>query len=108
MDLIFGTDPIASWILTLFILVVVVLVVSCLLILILKTARDINREVAVVWNNGQRVANNTIHIAGLYPIGKSIKKVLTRAAEIAESTGGIIAHADECNSCPSCIWTRKE
>lgn len=105
MDLILGSDPIASWMFTIAILLVVVLVVSVLLTLILKTAREINSEVAVVWNNGQRVANNTIHIASLYPIGKSIAKILNKAHEISDSTGHIHKHAVTCNSCPTCIWT---
>ncbi len=105
MDLVLGSDPIASWMFTIAILLVVILVVSVLLTLILKTAREINSEVAVVWNNGQRVANNTIHIASLYPIGKSIEKILNKAHAIADSTGRIHEHAATCNSCPNCIWT---
>ena len=72
---------------------------------VIKTAREINGAVAVVWNNGQRVANNTIHIASLYPIGKSIAKILKKAHAIADSTGRIHEHAATCNSCPNCIWT---
>ncbi len=105
MDLVLGSNPIASWMFTIAVLLVVVIVVSVLLTLILKTAREINSEVSVVWNNGQRVANNTIHIASLYPIGKSIAKILNKAQEISDSTGHIHKHTATCNSCPNCIWT---
>ena len=47
------------WTLSLVVFVVVLVVVAVLLTLILRAAHDIKRGVAIIWNVGQRIANNT-------------------------------------------------
>ena len=66
MNLLTGANPIASWWLAIVVVAVLTVVVAILLYRIVKTAGAINEEVATVWANGQRVANNTIHICLLY------------------------------------------
>ena len=61
---------------------VVTLVVALLLYLVIRTAAAINREVATVWANGQRVANNTIHIAVLYKTREYTQGILGHAVHI--------------------------
>ena len=82
MDLILGTNPIASWWLAIIIVAVVTLVVTLLLYLVIRTAASIDKEVATVWANGQRVANNTIHIAVLYKTREYTQGILGHAAHI--------------------------
>ena len=65
-DLLTGTNPAASWILAIIILVAVSAVVWLLLHLVATTAVGIKHGAAQVWAGGQRVANNTIHIAKAY------------------------------------------
>ncbi len=107
MDLISGVNPIASWWLAITIVVVVTLVVALLLSRIIKTASAINEEVSVVWANGQRVANNTIHIAALYQTADTVDSILNRAGRIANSAQAIKDHAEQCPGCPTCIWHRE-
>lgn len=98
------------WITTLVIYAVVVVVVAVLLTLIVREAGRIRSGVADIWTAGQKIANNTIHIALL-------KKTNYVAGQILESAGGVVAataavseHARECPGCPACVlgpeWTR--
>jgi hypothetical protein len=98
------------WVLTLVIYGVVLVVVAILLALILRTALDIRHGVATIWNVGQRIANNTIHIALLRKTNIVAGKILASAAGIVGATAGIEAHAKDCPGCPACIigpeWMR--
>jgi len=89
------------------VVVEVTLVVAILLSRIVKTAGAIDEEVAVVWAHGQRVANNTIHIAALYQTADSVDGILAGAGRIAGSVQDIKNHAEQCPSCPRCIWHRE-
>ena len=104
MGLIDGTDPIASWWLAVAVVAVVTIVVAVLLRSIIREAAAIEDGVAVVWANGQRVANNTIHIAVLYKTHEYVEGILGRASRIATSAKAIEDHAEHCDSCPRCIW----
>jgi hypothetical protein len=106
LDLILGADPVASWWLAVAVVAVVIVVVSILLFLVIRVAAAIEREVATVWANGQRVANNTIHIAVLYQTYDSVQGILGRATGILSSSKAIRDHAKDCPSCPKCIWRR--
>ncbi|MEM9223138.1 MAG: hypothetical protein AAGB11_12145 [Pseudomonadota bacterium] len=83
--------------------VVVTVVVALLLTLILRTARDIEDGAAVVWANGQRVANNTIHIPLLYRTDETASEILQKAGAILRTSQNIAAHAQDCSGCPKCI-----
>ena len=104
MSLILGTNPIASWWLAIVLVVVVTVVVAILLSMVIRTAAAIDDEVATVWANGQRVANNTIHIAALYKTHEYVQGILGRAGRILGSAQAIRDHAQDCPSCPKCIW----
>jgi len=98
------------WTLTLAVFVVVLLVVATLLTLILRAARDIRGGVAIIWNVGQRIANNTIQLSMLAKTNAAVSQILTSAVGVVGATAGIQAHAAECPGCPACVlgpkWQR--
>ncbi len=106
-DLLTGADPAASWILALVALVVASAVVWLLLHLVARTAIDINTGVAEVWERGQRVANNTIHISKAHEIVDALDGIRARAGGIAASAHAIKSHAETCPGCPACFLTRR-
>ena len=91
------------WMLTLAIFVVVLLVVAALLTLILLTAKRIHGGVSAIWTVGQKVANNTIHLAMLRRTNHLAGQILDSAGRIAAATEGIAAHAAGCPGCPACV-----
>ena len=91
------------WTLTLVVFVVVLLVVAALLTLILRTTYDIKAGVSLIWNVGQRIANNTIQLALLEKTNAGASAILTSAVAIIGATGAIKAHAGECPGCPACV-----
>ncbi len=98
------------WTITLVVFVVVLLVVATLLTLITVTARQITGGVSAIWNVGQRIANNTIHIALLKKTNLAAGKILQSAVGIVHATAGVKGHAEECPGCPQCVlgpeWLR--
>ena len=106
-DVLAGADPAASWILALVVLVVVSAVVWLLLHLVTRTAIGINAGVAEVWERGQRVANNTIHIAKANEIADGVEAILKCAGGIAASAEAIRAHAAACPGCPDCFLGKR-
>ena len=91
------------WMLTLAIFVVVLLVVAALLTLILLTAKRIHGGVSAIWTVGQKVANNTIHLAMLQRTNHLAGQILDSAGRIAAATEGTAAHAAGCPGCPACV-----
>ena len=87
---------------------VVLVVVAVLLTLILRTARQIRAGVSEIWNVGQKVANNTIHIALLDSTNHIVSQVLESAVGVVGATGAIDAHAESCPHCPSCVTGSEE
>ena len=98
------------WIASLVVFVVVLVVVAVLLTLILRTAHDIKRGVALIWNVGQRVANNTIQLALLKKTNAAASQILTSAVGIIGATAAVKEHAAQCPGCPACVlgprWSR--
>ncbi len=98
------------WAITLAVFVVVLVVVAILLTLILRTAREISGGVSAIWNTGQRIANNTIHISLLKKTNIVAGKILNSAVGVIHATAGVKAHAEECDGCPACVlgpeWQR--
>ncbi len=82
---------------------VVSLVVALLLWMIHREAVVVQRRVAKIWELGQRVANNTIHIPILYPINRVAEDILQTALRIAEGACGIESHVRDCPGCPHCL-----
>ena len=56
---------------------------------------------------GQRVANNTIHIANLYRTHEYVQGILARAGRIAASAAAIEQHAKSCPGCPACLMSKR-
>ena len=100
----FDADAVRTvWLVSLGVFLVVLVVVAALLTLILRTARSIRGGVAEIWNVGQKVANNTIHISLLDTTNHIVSEILGNAANVAAATGAIAAHAQQCPHCPSCV-----
>lgn len=92
------------WWISLGIGAVVILVVAVLLALIVRTARQIEGEVADIWTVGQRIANNTVHIPLLHRTNQVVDETLERASGIDEATARIEEHAEDCPvGCPHCV-----
>ena len=98
------------WIVSLATYGIVVVVVAILLTLILRTAHQIKDGVAAIWNTGQRIANNTIHIALLNKTNFVAGKILQSAVGVVGATAAVHAHAKDCPGCPTCVigpeWSR--
>ena len=98
------------WTLSLVVFVVVLVVVVTLLTLILRAAHDIKRGTAIIWNVGQRIANNTIQLSLLSKTNDAAKAILTSAVGVVGATAAIQAHAADCPGCPACVlgprWQR--
>jgi hypothetical protein len=98
------------WIITLAIYFVVVVVVAVLLTLIVREARKINAGVSEIWNVGQKIANNTIHIALLDKTNHIAGQILESAKGVVGATAAVKAHAEGCPGCPACVrgprWLR--
>lgn len=91
------------WIASLAVFVVVLLVVAVLLTLILRTAKQIHGGVSAIWNVGQKVANNTVHLALLDRTNHLAGKILESAGRVAAATDVIATHASVCPGCPACV-----
>jgi len=91
------------WLVSLAVFAVVLIVVAALLTLILRTARQIRGGVSEIWNVGQKVANNTIHISLLDSTNHLVSQILQNAVGVVGATGAIGAHAEQCPHCPSCV-----
>jgi hypothetical protein len=97
-------DAIQSmWTITLVIYAVVLVVVAVLLTLILRAARDVRAGVSAIWTVGQRVANNTIHIALLDTTNHVAGQILHSARGVVHATAALEAHAGRCPGCPACV-----
>ena len=91
------------WTWSLIVFTVVLLVVAALLTLILRAARDITGGVSAIWNVGQRIANNTIHLALLEKTNAGAEAILKSAVGVIEATGAVKAHSADCPGCPACV-----
>ena len=98
------------WTWSLVVFVVVLVVVAMLLTLILRAARDIRGGVAIIWNVGQRVANNTIQLSMLSKTNDAARQILQSAVGVIGATAAIRDHAGDCPGCPACVlgprWKR--
>lgn len=104
-----SADAIAQvWTISIVIYLVVVAVVAFLLLMILKTARAIRGGVSDIWTVGQKVANNTIHIALLNRTNDVAGAILASATGVVHATAAIDRHAHECTGCPACVLGPQE
>ena len=91
------------WLLSLAIYALVLIVVAALLTMILVTAKRIHAGVSDIWTVGQKIANNTIHIALLDTTNHLLGTILESAKGIVTSTSAVSAHASNCPGCPQCV-----
>jgi len=59
--------------------------------------------VARIWDVGQRVANNTVHIPALYKTNEVAGQILATAVRIDAGAAAIESHARGCPGCPDCM-----
>ena len=78
-------------------------VVALLLRLIHRGAAVIDGHVSRIWDTGQRVANNTVHIPILYRINEVAAQILATALRIDAGAAAIETHANGCPGCPECM-----
>lgn len=101
------TDPTQAaqfvWWLSLALGVVVSAVVALLLWAIHAGARTIEGHAARIWDVGQRVAGNTVHIPALYRTNEVAGRILSTAARIDAGAAAIESHAARCPGCPQCM-----
>jgi len=91
------------WIISLVVYFVVVAVVAVMLTLILTTVRHIHSGAAAIWTVGQKVANNTIHIALLLRTNHLAARILDAARRTARAVAAVEQHARTCPRCPTCV-----
>ena len=91
------------WVASLILGVVVSLVVTLLLWLIHRTAVTIDGVASNIWDTGQRVANNTIHIPALAKTNAAAGQILETALKINAGAEAIAVHANGCPGCPHCM-----
>jgi len=91
------------WLLSLALYGVVLLVVAALLTMILVTATRIHAGVSDIWTAGQKIANNTVHIAMLDTTNHLLGTILGSAKGIVTATSAVSAHASNCPGCPQCV-----
>ena len=91
------------WIASLVVFLVVLVVVAVLLTMILSTAKQIRGGVSAIWTAGQKVANNTVHLALLDRTNYLGGQILASAGGIAAATDAIATHAASCPGCPNCV-----
>ena len=78
-------------------------VVALLLWLIQRAAVMIDGHVARIWDTGQRVATNTVHIPALYKTNQVAGQILSAAVRIDAGAAAIENHANGCPGCPQCM-----
>jgi len=60
-------------------------VVALLLVVIIRTATDIECVAGDIWTTGKRVANNTVHIPLLVSVAASVDRIAEAAPSILEA-----------------------
>jgi hypothetical protein len=84
--------------------VVVSVVVALLLWLINRAVVAIDVRVSRIWDTGQRIANNTVHIPTLNKISEVVGQILSAASRNDAAAAAIESHAKGCPGCPQCMW----
>ena len=82
---------------------VVTLVVALLLAGILSEARKIDAGASRIWDVGQMIASNTVHVPDLNRTNHFVEKILTGVPGLLDSLARIRQHARTCPGCPACV-----
>lgn len=91
------------WWITIGLGLVVTLVVALLLWAILSEARKIEAGASRIWDVGQRIASNTVHVPDLHRANRFVEQVLAGVPGLAGSLVRIRDHARGCPGCPACV-----
>ena len=82
---------------------VVTLVVASLLAAILSEARKIEAGASRIWDVGQMIASNTVHVPDLNRANHFVEKIIAGVPGLLASLQRIRQHARECPGCPACV-----
>ncbi len=91
------------WIISVVLAFVVTAVVGLLLWMILAKARQINDGVSQIWDVGQMIAANTIHVPALIQTNLLVGSITARVPGLLGELDQIESHAKSCENCPKCI-----
>ena len=91
------------WIISIVLAFVVTAVVGLLLWMILSKAKQINAGVSQIWDVGQMIAANTIHVPALITTNATVGAIITKAPVLLEKLEQIESHAVGCENCPNCL-----
>ncbi|MCA1559976.1 MAG: hypothetical protein LC804_06830 [Acidobacteria bacterium] len=67
------------------------------------TPEAVEQVWVAIWNVGQKVANNTVHLALLDRTNHLAGRILESAVGVAAATDVIATHASACPGCPTCV-----
>jgi hypothetical protein len=91
------------WIISVVLAFVVTAVVGLLLWMILAKAKQINDGVSQIWDVGQMIAANTIHVPALIQTNSLVKSITKKVPGLLGELDQIEFHAQSCENCPKCI-----
>jgi hypothetical protein len=91
------------WIISIVLAFVVTGVVGLLLWMILSKAKQINDGVSQIWDVGQMIAANTIHVPALITTNAVAGAIIAKAPVLLEELEKIETHAVSCENCPNCL-----
>ncbi len=91
------------WTVSVVLAFVVTGVVALLLWMIVSKARQINDGVSQIWDVGQMIAANTIHVPALIQTNAIVGSITAKAPILLASLDQIKAHAVGCENCPNCL-----
>ena len=91
------------WIISVVLAYVVTAVVGLLLWMILAKAKQINDGVSQIWDVGQMIAANTIHVPALIQTNLLVNSITKKVPGLLGALDQIKSHAQSCESCPKCI-----
>ncbi len=91
------------WIISVVLAFVVTAVVGLLLWMILAKAKQINDGVSQIWDVGQMIAANTIHVPALIQTNSLVNSITEKVPGLLGELDQIESHAQSCENCPECI-----
>lgn len=91
------------WIISVVLAYVVTAVVGLLLWMILAKAKQIDDGVSQIWDVGQMIAANTIHVPALIQTNSLVNSITEKVPGLLGELDQIESHAQSCENCPKCI-----
>ena len=81
----------------------VIVVVALVLWLIAAEARKIRSSASAIWDGGQQIASQTVHIAALAHTNYRLRAIAGKVPVLLAVLGAIRKHASDCPGCPDCL-----